>query len=691
MRKVMFVLVLMFVPVLLLSQELLPPRALTATTSHLDRIELSWLPPLAPPPPGDTVELYNDDGVVDTTEEGYSYLGYGSPGGGMAVGFTPPVDGCYFIAAEYYMANNGVSFEAHVWGDDGGVPGEDIAVPMEVTTEGLDSTGSWFIVDFPSVELSGDPFYVGWIEIPPDDPFPAVGMDIQEEPSGLSFIYLPDYSMWANLNTDLTGFEDVNLMMRALVVEPSGRLARLYPDGRFEELHTSSGITFSPRRITSFVSGPAQTKPIRRVFSVSDYSSPKAAMAPEALGGYNVYRSMTPFEDVSDAELIAFVSDPSVTHYTDDDADLIPGLDYYYRVTAVYDGGESEPSNQATGRVFAASADAQILIYDYDDGDLLADGGDMAEDEFLYNLMLGELGIPMDSVIVSEQNELLDHFNLSNFDLVIIISGSYPQSVLSDDECQMIIDYLDGGGQVYWEGVDVGYNYGDEESSSETKLELYSHFRINWEHDGVFADTGNVRYLTANPSFFGCEFAIDYDFQSLADNYVDEISSNGAVIIMNSQEADPAPQVSTGRMSYYHSATVGYTTVFSGVYIGGMIDDLYPSTRARVLGSILEHFGISNTGVSEEAALPKDVVLSQNYPNPFNPATSISFAIPRDGEVELAVYNLLGECVETLVSGSMSAGWHSVVWDATDASSGVYFYNLRFENRSITSKMLLVK
>jgi hypothetical protein len=89
--------------------------------------------------------------------------------------------------------------------------------------------------------------------------------------------------------------------------------------------------------------------------------------------------------------------------------------------------------------------------------------------------------------------------------------------------------------------------------------------------------------------------------------------------------------------------------------------------------------------------LPVGVELSQNYPNPFNPATQIRFAVPVSGEVRLAVYDLLGREVAVLVNGGMSAGSHTVNFDAASLGSGVYVYRLDAAGQTLTRKMTLVK
>lgn len=92
-----------------------------------------------------------------------------------------------------------------------------------------------------------------------------------------------------------------------------------------------------------------------------------------------------------------------------------------------------------------------------------------------------------------------------------------------------------------------------------------------------------------------------------------------------------------------------------------------------------------------EKLLPETIVLNQNYPNPFNPTTVISFALPKAMDVNIAVYNSLGQKVKELVNNIMSAGNHSVEMNGADLTSGMYFYRISTPEFSKTMKMMLVK
>ena len=88
--------------------------------------------------------------------------------------------------------------------------------------------------------------------------------------------------------------------------------------------------------------------------------------------------------------------------------------------------------------------------------------------------------------------------------------------------------------------------------------------------------------------------------------------------------------------------------------------------------------------------------LNQNYPNPFNPTTEISFTLDNASNVNLTVFNMLGQVVKVLENTSLNAGIHSYNWDGSDqlgqsVSTGVYLYTLTDGAKSITKKMALMK
>jgi len=126
---------------------------------------------------------------------------------------------------------------------------------------------------------------------------------------------------------------------------------------------------------------------------------------------------------------------------------------------------------------------------------------------------------------------------------------------------------------------------------------------------------------------------------------------------------------------------------------------VYASTRTGQWEQWREDPAVEETHVSLSASagsLPNVYALRQNYPNPFNPSTEISFDLPKAGQVELRIFNVLGQQVRALANQAMEAGQHTIIWDGRDqggtqVSSGVYFYRLSAGAYTDTKKMMLLK
>lgn len=89
--------------------------------------------------------------------------------------------------------------------------------------------------------------------------------------------------------------------------------------------------------------------------------------------------------------------------------------------------------------------------------------------------------------------------------------------------------------------------------------------------------------------------------------------------------------------------------------------------------------------------MPTKLELAQNYPNPFNPNTTIKFSLPKQTQLRINIYNMLGELIETLAEGTFNAGYHSVTFSGTHLASGTYIYRLESSEFVQTKKFLLLK
>jgi|GEM_PF-6317906 len=122
----------------------------------------------------------------------------------------------------------------------------------------------------------------------------------------------------------------------------------------------------------------------------------------------------------------------------------------------------------------------------------------------------------------------------------------------------------------------------------------------------------------------------------------------------------------------------------------------YDTSDWDLLGLYIQKFEPSFVANPETETATALVSQLKNYPNPFNPITKISFALAEPSPIELNIYNLKGQKVKQLISGSYSRGTHLADWDGkdesgSDCSSGVYFYRLKAGEKVYTSRMLMLK
>lgn len=130
------------------------------------------------------------------------------------------------------------------------------------------------------------------------------------------------------------------------------------------------------------------------------------------------------------------------------------------------------------------------------------------------------------------------------------------------------------------------------------------------------------------------------------------------------------------------SSISGFWTVF----VSDGTDTVYAAN-----GGIYLLLDASMIGADNEEYLPAAFSINQNYPNPFNPTTTIQYELPERSDVQITIYDLLGREVIELVSETQDAGYKSVQWNATNVTSGMYFYKIRTGNYKQTRKMILLR
>ncbi len=158
-----------------------------------------------------------------------------------------------------------------------------------------------------------------------------------------------------------------------------------------------------------------------------------------------------------------------------------------------------------------------------------------------------------------------------------------------------------------------------------------------------------------------------------------EVAPDGSVWILFSDQLYIYQQ---GEWTIYNLAGTG-TSIYHGkngiTWIGTRYEGLYKIERSNILSAekLRKH--------------PKEVELTGNYPNPFNPKTTIKYYLPLSSKVTINIYDMLGRQISKLLDQKQRRGYHSVMFDGSGLSSGVYFYRINTENSNQTRKMLLLK
>ena len=128
----------------------------------------------------------------------------------------------------------------------------------------------------------------------------------------------------------------------------------------------------------------------------------------------------------------------------------------------------------------------------------------------------------------------------------------------------------------------------------------------------------------------------------------------------------------------------------------GVSTDIRGVSRPQNNNFDIGAYEVNITTSVDDVINPNDFVLQQNYPNPFNPSTTIGFTIPVDAAVSIDIYNITGEKVSEIVNREFTAGYNQTVFNASELTSGIYFYKIGVAGKdgsyyTSTKKMVLIK
>ena len=259
-------------------------------------------------------------------------------------------------------------------------------------------------------------------------------------------------------------------------------------------------------------------------------------------------------------------------------------------------------------------------------------------------------------------------------------TAGFPIHTGSATETQ-IINYLNAGGRLFMEDVDVGWAADPSPGGG-----MMQNLKPYFHYTGTFQGTADyVRGLTGvtGLAYFSAftGFAV-----SSADTGTGDFDSlgvgTGATRFFRTTQR---PANNIGTMIGYDSGV--YKTLLSDVPIGILQEGSAPNTRPILVDSIMHWFGVHASGVWDDKSpilpsVPTSYALFGPRPNPAREGMSFEYQLPAGGHARLAVYNVTGQVMRTLVDGTLPAGYHTARWDGRDekggqVASGVYL--VRFE------------
>ncbi|MBN2281130.1 MAG: T9SS type A sorting domain-containing protein [Candidatus Marinimicrobia bacterium] len=396
---------------------------------------------------------------------------------------------------------------------------------------------------------------------------------------------------------------------------------------------------------------------------------------------YNVYGSTKPITDLTDpsVELIksgVLEGTQAVAHYLK--YPLVDGqLDYYYAVVckdAAGNVGEPAFSDMVSGMgkgVATISLDVPATFVADGYLDEWYDSGIKPfvlkpETDFVVVGSMADSSDLKATVFIAVDNDYL-------YLAADVVDDKYYFSETNSWWCNDALDFFIG---LYHQqgGAHAAYTKGNEPDH-----------KMQFRADG-FTDEITSGYTMA----VGSE---GYYFEGFDPDYVFEAKISLDSIKSGSEERFyPKNGMKIPIELYFHDNDEGSTSHESALgWSPTNTDHAWQSPAEWTYTFIGDQYGYVDIDDDENETIATSFSLEQNYPNPFNPTTRINYTLGKVTNVNISVYNMLGQKVTTLVNKQQIAGAHSIQWNAADVATGVYFYKIQAGDFTQTRKMLLMK
>ena len=278
---------------------------------------------------------------------------------------------------------------------------------------------------------------------------------------------------------------------------------------------------------------------------------------------------------------------------------------------------------------------------------------------------------------VVNRNALSAGVDLTNFTLICWTTGN-TTPVFAENEVNALMPFLDYGGRFLIDGQNIGEDIFDPGGQSQFAQSFYNNY-LHASYVSAWGQSYFLNGISGDP--IGDQ--LSFPLASIYDRSPDEFTAF---------DASAESIFKFGTQSRYNSLRAD-NSVYRVVYIGfgfEQIDDqaIRDTLITRSIRWLMNGTVVNAPG---ENLTVKSFSLEQNYPNPFNPSTTISYTLAENTDVSLKIFDVMGQEVAKLVNEKQSAGTHNVQFDASELSSGIYFYKLIAGDFISVKKMSLIK
>ncbi len=404
------------------------------------------------------------------------------------------------------------------------------------------------------------------------------------------------------------------------------------------------------------------------------------------LAGVNIYKREFSNDEFSLIDQLSLED----TVFIDDNVES--GTWYEY-IVKPYDDENNESINNTIVKSRAVTLDRGVLfVNETSDGDGSFGSPTYQQVEDFYSSLLGN-NYEQYSVNTLEE----PGFNLANLGAhqTVVWHVENSDDLTSSDYNDIIKEYLDYGGNILYAGYKPSYTFANATNVVNEFLPgtfIYEYLKIDTSQTSIFA---LFKFAESNLQGYP-NLELDPAKIESADGHIKKIESifpneNGVQIY--TYRSDYEDGTLQGALNGKSIGVQYMSEDYNSVIISLPLYYVKQQQASDFLSYVLQNVFETPTGIEEDNTeeLLNDYSLSQNYPNPFNPSTSIEYQVASIEKVSLKVYDVLGREIKTLVNEIKSPGTYKITFDASELSSGIYFYRLTSGSFTQTRKMILMK